>query len=453
MRCLAECGKFGNADCPCASEACNQAIAESKMPNKFLRQAQTPLGYVITAGSPKADEVPLAVTPGPGFAPPGQDGCVIFGSKNVPAPRAPSGPGSPKVFGPKDVVSQLTKTLGYDDEVERQRRLLCDTALAQICLEKPDFVNDAIDLVGDGLRMFWRQLRRQADDATIANVVSAAKNRIYGTSSFGRRDPKADRSAASQGGRVGRAIDIAQVERWLLELDKKPRDIPKLMGLFDYFYCKVLESTEVLADGSGKETPEYKRAESKKARWRPMWYANEEQRGRKEDKDRKVANSSYPGLLTPYFTIPLDGPLKRCGLDLAKLVLEDRKRGWDTYFCMPDGMNAEFKQSLMELNLPFSASASGTTSTLFLVAEAFAGISSASLEKQKQYLLACVIYLVGGGMHTCHEVFWTGRQVGIPVRDGKYMQTLPQSFTLSEDCQQWSNEFGDIVRTDRSTVR
>ncbi|HEY7422927.1 MAG TPA: hypothetical protein VH682_01580 [Gemmataceae bacterium] len=67
--------------------------------------------------------------------------------------------------------------------------------------------------------------------------------------------------------------------------------------------------------------------------------------------------------------------------------------------------------------------------------------------------MACVIYLVAGGMHTCHEIFWTGKQVGINIPDGKYVPALPGSFVGSRDYEKWSEEFWDIVRTDRATVR
>src|SRR5262249_34026144 len=144
---------------------------------------------------------------------------------------------------------------------------------------------------------------------------------------------------------VDNAVYTAQIDRWFSPLDRTPRDVPKLMSLYDYFYCKVLGGTAPALVPNAKESPEYQRAELEKAAWRPAWYEEEGPRGRSKTNTKKDA-TTYPGLITKDFTIPFGGPLMRCGLDVSDMETEDRKRGWDMYSIQPKDMNADFKQSL-----------------------------------------------------------------------------------------------------------
>jgi hypothetical protein len=332
--------------------------------SEFLYEDLTnTLGYVKQSGKPKPGHVPVALLR--------VDGRPIFslGLNRIP-----------------DNTLQRLGWIRYDDEVERQRRLLTDTALAHLGLERPQCVQTAVDLVGKGVRNYWANLATGTDSKTIEAIATNAGNRIYGKTSFGRRDPTADAAAASSNG-SGADLHKAQVGQWFSPLDKTPRDVPKLMSLYDYFYCKVLGGTATSTAPALIPNPqlsqEYQRAENKKATWRPAWYEKPGPRGRSDPK-RGTPTTDYPGLLSADFTIPVDEPLQRCGLDMLEMQLEARNRGWDMYSIQAKDMDAGFKQSLTQHNLPFSASASGTTSTLFLAAEAFASISSFPMEEQKQ---------------------------------------------------------------------
>lgn len=103
------------------------------------------------------------------------------------------------------------------------------------------------------------------------------------------------------------------------------------------------------------------------------------------------------------------------------------------------------------MNLNFSASASGTTSTLLASAYAFSrnmfenSRQGRDIEGLKQYMMGCVAYLVGSGMHTCHEVFYTGNKVdGLNYVTGKYDSMLPISFSGSPEYRKWKDEFWDV---------
>jgi hypothetical protein len=379
-------------------------------------------GYVKKSGRPRAGLVPLALT---------QDGQVVYGLKRI-------------TLG----TLQQKKLMDYDDEVERQRRLLCDSALGLLALLNPKYVQNAVKKVGRGVKDYWTGLKLRAGDDVVKNILKESGNRVYGATSYGRRDTTADTSAAASttGGEV--AIAKARIDMWFSELDKGTLDVPKLMSLYDYFYCKVFSLVP-----NGTTSPEYMRAETKKSTWRPTWYEQTGPRGRANAKDPANTTSS-PGLLSETFTIPNPlAAIRRCGVDPGQLEVQQRKRGWDMFVISARDMNTEFKDHLAAHNLAFSASASGTTSTLFLAAEAFASLSGFPDEEKKQYLLACVVYLVSGGMHTCHEVFWTGKNIGIVSKPEQYLEALPASFTSTLQCEKWTSEFWDIVRPDFTTVR
>lgn len=382
-------------------------------------------GYVKKSGKPRTGLVPLALT---------RDCEVVWGLERI-------------------LLSSLQSKhlMDYDDEVERQRRLVCDSALGLLARLHPKYVEPAVRLVGRAVKSFWTNLKMKASDEEILKIVSESGNRIYGATSYGRRDPNTDISTTPSSAQVGEVVAAkARIDLWFSELDKTPLDVPRLMSLYDFFYCKVFL---IIKDGT--QTPEYRRAEIKKSTWRPDWYEKQDPRGRLPAANQdKVTATSLPGLLSESFTIPNPkAALMRCGVAEGELKLQDRKRGWDLFKINAKPMNPEFREHLAKNNLPFSASASGTTSTLFLAAEAFANISSFQIEEQRQYLLACVIYLVSGGMHTCDEIFYTGKAIGLLTEPHQYLDGLPASFKGSLQCEKWQTEFWDIVRPEFKTVR
>ncbi len=344
----------------------------------------------------------------------------------------------------------------YDDEVARQRRLLADSALAQIILQKPRYVKNAINFVSQAIGVYWIKKKLQFNDSTYAKIFEGSTKYLYSGTSFGGREHFTKKKQK----KLAKNLDALKnlVNGWF-ETMQAAKDVPKVMNLHDHFlrlFIRILgPSDQPLSKEKGNEVAwgsslEYARYKEAKNKIRPEWYNDINKRGR-TGAVRAPNATSMPGLITLDFTIPISAPLDRCGLDLANLRLENHIRGSDRNMIDATRMLSEFKDVLGDLNLPFGASASGSTSTLFLSAITFSNLSS--LEEKKQYLLACVAYLVGGGMHTCHEVFWTGRLLNIPYQNGKYLATLPKSFVGSLHYDKWSREFWDIVRPDRATVQ
>jgi hypothetical protein len=107
-----------------------------------------------------------------------------------------------------------------------------------------------------------------------------------------------------------------------------------------------------------------------------------------------------------------------------------------------ESMSPVFKKSVMDSQTGFGAGPSGTTGTLLQSAKTFTSLEG---EELKRYVFACVAYLVGGGMHTCHEVFTTASLLGLPYDEGKYRRALPTAFRSTADYDAWQVEFYDIA--------
>jgi len=382
---------------------------------------QNPRGYVAKSGKPKGNMGARAMT---------ENGIIIYGTNTGRLPTA--------------TYARL-KLIAYDDEVERQRRLLCDTALAQLAIDNPDYALPAVRKVTAGIQTYWRALSdRLRDPEKFKAIVEGNKKYVYGPTSFGRLSAN-DLPPPSEVARF-RAV----IQGWVDTLTSDTY-LPKLMSLQDMF-LRIYES-QGPADGSDKQASvAYQAMANLKKTLRPTWYEDPNLRGRVAN-PKFGGSSDWPGLLSGTFTIPMGDPLARSGLDLNNMAVENRNRGTDMFLINAAAMQPQFRRMLGQYNMPFSASASGTTSTLLTSGITFAPGSLSSAEEKRQYLLGCIAYLVGGGMHTCHEVFATGALVDLPYSTGKYIDMLPVTFTRSRNYPKWSDEFWDIIRPDRVSPR
>jgi hypothetical protein len=379
------------------------------MPEYLQQDLMNERGYVARQGRPRATEAAVALT---------ADGRCVFGD-----------PGS----GRSTYARAGSKLTYYDDEVERQRRLVCDTALGQLMLDHPKFAQPAVDSVSRGLEAYWQRLSGRLSGAdAFRNIVEVDGKYVSNPTSFGRL-PVA-RPAPSEVNQFK-----AKVEIWLGSL--WGGDLPRVLTLHDTF-LKVYCSNE---PGVGKPGEV-----ANALGLREDWY-DKVARGRANRTG--FAASALPGLIGDDFTIPWWQPLERCGIDFGDMRVEVRNRGTDMFRIDASVMRPEFRAVLGEHNLVFAASASGTTSTLLASANTFRTGLLGDAEAGRQYLMGCVAYLVGGGMHTCHEVFYTGGLAGLSYTPGKYLAMLPRSFTASRYYERWATEFWDVVRPDRPSPR
>jgi hypothetical protein len=120
---------------------------------------------------------------------------------------------------------------------------------------------------------------------------------------------------------------------------------------------------------------------------------------------------------------------------------QKRERGSDKWMAT----NEKVPQSTIDIkqrNLIFGAGPSGSTGTLLQAGKLFGNLDGDLL---RQYVWAIVGYLVGGGMHSYHEVMVIARMVGCPYKDGAYAPSLPDSFLRSQDYEEWQADYFDIV--------
>ncbi|WP_157235158.1 hypothetical protein [Methylosinus sp. LW4] len=175
------------------------------------------------------------------------------------------------------------------------------------------------------------------------------------------------------------------------------------------------------------------------------------ERARTEKENKNITANTYPGLLSAQHLSPSSEigacweRIERDWFDGRTLPVETepRKRGIEKF----EGTFAEsspFFKKMQENNLFCSAGLSGSTTTLLLAASFFAEIDN-QLEDAQIYLLAIIGYLVGGGMHSCHEIFETAERIGIPYTVGKYEQSLPNVLKNHPLYTRWKSEFGDVV--------
>lgn len=231
-----------------------------------------------------------------------------------------------------------------------------------------------------------------------------------------------------------------QVAKWLP--DRRP-DPQKNQGAFKeatelkQFWCAYSES--------------WRRLERLERQVRPRSIFDEKTpsvRGRLDDKQggkQEAAPTYAPGLLPMEAAPYLFNGWFRLGRDwFSNTILpiegEARKRGIDIY--RPD-LSSAFMKDVNAHNLIFAAGQSGTTSTLFQSAMLFGNLTS--LEDLKTYLMAILAYLVGGGMHSCHELFKTAQLVGIEYRVGEYDGAIPDHIRAHELYKKWKHEFADVV--------
>src|SRR5262249_8508421 len=111
----------------------------------------------------------------------------------------------------------------------------------------------------------------------------------------------------------------------------------------------------------------------------------------------------------------------------------ERIRGvdeWDLDTANP----GPFAEDVRAKNLIFVAGPSGTTVALLTAAKMFGDLQDDLL---KQYVLACVTFLVEGGHHSHHEVMVIAAQAGCPYVPGQFLPSFPQSFLRSAELLTW----------------
>ncbi len=359
------------------------------------------------------------------------------------------------IYGNNANTAAPVNCRAYTDDIYKKRRLLCDSALGILILDNPAFTQKAVDRVNVGITNYFVGLGNTPKTIPNAKTMVLRDGKyIANPTSFGRFS--ANNTTRNRNG--NNQFYEQYIRRWITQL--KCQDIAKIMCLYDIFvklYCRK-ERAERMRQNPNWPISAFSHLENSKKLslhlgYREQWYDKKTTRGRQGKPFGGV--TSMPGLI-PERDGLMPGRLKAMeragvrngGKGLARTDAL-RKRGIDMFEKNDAILQGSYEAILAGFDLNFSASASGTTSTLLASAHSFAPVlfqnNGQDIEALKQYVMGCVAYLVGSGMHTAHEVFFTANKVtGLHYNTGKYDSLLPLSFLTSSLYTRWKDEFWDV---------
>jgi hypothetical protein len=337
-----------------------------------------------------------------------------------------------------------TKLMAYDKLVSQSRRRQFESALARDAANHPECSQRAVSLVSSNLIDFVDARSKTIVDGgkKLGDVIKA---RCFSDTGSGRLGTAAD----------GARLDDATAWQRALETLRSGSDIAKVLGIQNALANVLTRSfgfdgnREAIYKGTASRVSP---SEGHLYSWfkpgsLPTDVAEDGlRRGRAKAGSTPVKPTSLPGV-TQAGDVP-------GGADA-----ESRIRGIDTWKPLE---GSGFAKGLELRNLVFGAGRSGTTGELLKTYRTFGSVDCD--ENFKQYLLAVVAYLVGGGHHSCHEIFSVanllvgadgpqgGRRAATAsqlARDayvpGKYIKHLPDSYLTTSHFDSLKEKYYDIA--------
>ncbi|ODY21196.1 hypothetical protein BBM16_06025 [Vibrio parahaemolyticus] len=301
----------------------------------------------------------------------------------------------------------------YDSKISLIRQKQCQSKLAEIVLTQPEITNKAVDQVTSGVMNFLKKMRIK-DPLLLEKLHTSIGHYFYtnGRLSFGRLS-------------TDNINTITQEDFY--------------QKLLDTLLSGSLEQVLAIHDAIGRKILPYYPSQildiyqSMSNTMREAWFDDCKVRG------RKIINKT-----------PL--PSSKIGvIDDNDIVItqniQPRQRAIDMYerdvTRQSHPVANNYYDSIDEHNLLFVAGISGTTGTLLQAAKAFGELED--IELKKQYVLGIIGYLVGGGMHSFHEIMTIASRIGIPYHPGRMNDVLPDSFTQTSAYHEWKAKYYDIV--------
>lgn len=314
----------------------------------------------------------------------------------------------------------------YTKGVSIERRKKAQTVLAQMALQKPQFCREVIDKVNAGILNYIQDME-QTNPAIQKNIVSCMRKYMYSEEGFGRLGQKKEGENLTDENLYQKCLDILQCP--------KNYELSSVLAVQDFMGRVVFAKL--------KGTPEQEKTfkeYGEKVRPASIFGSNTDSEAHKEmlrgriRQPGKAQATNVPGIY-PQTTQPYEYAKN-------EYVLQQRARGIDIWGMKPEQLTAA-NIEIMQHNLVFGAGPSGSTGTLLQAAHLFGG--KLTEEQLKQYAFAIVGYLVGGGMHSYHEVMKIAALVDCPYQVGAYEPSLPESFTRSNDYNKWCANYYDIA--------
>lgn len=306
----------------------------------------------------------------------------------------------------------------YDTNISQARRAEAQSVLGVMALNVAEYTEEAVNKVSTGIKQYLQAHKRNDSDGVTEMVKAQIGHYFFtgGRMGFGRisEEKAKDISASVIWEKLILALDSGTLEQKLAIHDAVGRKIlPKLKGPEEVKYA-------VLAN-----------------KVREAWFDDSRYRGR-----RKKSGSAAPAST-------VGGIVPASSQDIVGTVTQSRNRGVDMFERDPNreahATADSFYDDVDVRNLLFGAGISGTTGTLLQAACAFGGLHTWNAELCKQYMLAIVGYLIGGGMHSFHESMAIAQKAGIvSYNPGSYVEVLPTSFLHSIKGKAWVARYYDV---------
>lgn len=362
----------------------------------------------------------------------------------------------------------------YDTQVSQDRRNLCHSELGVIALDK-QFSHNALKKVSQGVYNFLEKKSASGENISFVEKFSKCVGQfLYGLSGYNS---------------FGRFVDTDA------PFDKREILKESIQAMINP--ATTLETLVNIHDGVGRSMidPTDSHLYNKYMTWNKGIRPDNEGelihrdwRGQKKIKTPDPI-TKYPNI--PPSTLPGNVPsILKSGFSLVRFnqrlsrfpKLQSRHRGTDLYnriapkpvpkgiIIRPEVSGNIYWNQLDLRNELFGASPSGTTGTALAAAFTFGDFNQHG-ELFKEYLFAVIGYLIGGGMHSLHEVLSIVRLLGLEYNTGtllgydfekspaptdskglvrgiasnNHFPLLPKTFLDSKYFEDWRDEYYDIT--------
>jgi hypothetical protein len=303
----------------------------------------------------------------------------------------------------------------YDSTVSQQRRRLAESALGSFALRNRSYTLAAVNAVSVEMKKYLVTNFFANNDRTAQIVYDEIGHYFFtkGGLGFGRIST-ADKTTMTPKAVFAQIVDLLS-----------DGNLQQVLAVHDAVGRKILGKL------TGGPVEIYER-------WGPLlrgdWFDDKDRRGRVNAPGRAGATT-------------IAGTLGSTSTGVLPDVDQSRNRGVDMFVRdvhrkqHPEA-NAYY-DDLDARNLLFGAGISGTTGSLLQAALAFGKLAPG--EALKQYTMAIIGYLVGGGMHSYHESMAIAAKAGVPYTPGAFITSLPDAFLNSSDFKTWSAQYYDVV--------
>jgi hypothetical protein len=351
-------------------------------------------------------------------------GYSVYPQKDLPPEYVPWATlaGTTVVFAPGgSPPPRLGSLTPYTAADNKLRRGLCEEGLASLILQRRDFVETALTKVNDAILAYMKDRMRVNKDA--ASYMAQSFQQALFTDAYwdGRLGPAAAAPKSPD------AL-LAQTESAM-----RTANVAIVLNIHaTVVFSKFFDKLGTASAGQAKLLE----------RWWPKLGPDQplfKQRGR-----RFVVVSGPPTRegVKPGHHVSTRGGFLPESEPKGAWDVPARVRGvdeWDEDTANP----TPFTKEMHDRNFTYVAGASGTTGGLLLGALVLANLVTE--EDIKQYVLACVGFLIGGGHHNYHEIMVIAAQAGCPYVTGEFLPSLPRTFLCSPEFEIWKQQYYDIV--------